>query len=300
MPLFFILSGMLFTKRSNIRNYVYQKFITLILPFVFFYILTLLIYWCIEIKFRESTVSPEWYRLIPIVYGADLHGWMAHNIALWFLPALFTTEIIYDYLCVKVNNIGLQGIIVTLISGIGIIFAELSIWNLPWGISQSLVMLIFYYIGVLFRPFLGIIDNRKLLVLTTVIILCIFSFSVRNLERYDTASGQFGNVINFIITAILGSGVIICCSALIRKNYLLELFGKGDVTIVALGLQGVVYRPLKIVCEKMLQISGGGNIVIVIVVALMTYVICWLLSYLYLASIGSWINRLRKTNPKSK
>lgn len=82
MPLFFILSGFLFVPDGNLKQVAVKKFKSLIVPYLFFYALTLAYFWIVESRFRESLVDSEWMRLLPFVLGCNYGASMSHNIVL--------------------------------------------------------------------------------------------------------------------------------------------------------------------------------------------------------------------------
>ena len=79
MPLFFLISGMLFQYNPDygIAKIIYGKVVTLLLPYLLFTVLYCLCF----LAFRSN----------PIVYL--LYGW--GRIPLWFIPILFAIEIIH-------------------------------------------------------------------------------------------------------------------------------------------------------------------------------------------------------------
>lgn len=108
MPLFFLLSGFLFNRhRYDLRTFIIRRSQKLLLPYAFFYLLTLLWWWLVECNFSPPVCSgiTWWQRLIPLMWGSNINGWMSHNIVLWFLPALFSTEVLArllaDYICCR-------------------------------------------------------------------------------------------------------------------------------------------------------------------------------------------------------
>lgn len=92
MPLFFFISGLVSNyKKYSFKDFIKSRFNTLILPYVFFYLLTW-IYWALaERHFRPSSMD-WWYPLIGLFYGSQWKGFMDHNGVLWFLPCLFIVE----------------------------------------------------------------------------------------------------------------------------------------------------------------------------------------------------------------
>lgn len=282
MPLFFVLSGILYKPNSDQRYFFKKKFLALIIPYCIFYILSLLYFWCVEFSFRDLAIESEWKRLIPLIYGADLKGLMSHNIALWFLPALFTTEIIGNCINTKISNPFYRTTTVILISMLGIVLSFENIWNLPWGLSQALVMMVFFYIGIWLRPFINLHIRKKFLIVLLVICFIIFAINIPFSNRIDIASGNFSNILSFITNACFGLSIVILFALLLNQSKILEYFGKGDITLCALAFQGIVYRPLIFIDSKLIGLNGGGEHIHAIIISLLTYAICGIISYFYI------------------
>ncbi len=99
MPLFFLLSGMLFQrgKYNSIGAFIVHRAKRLFIPYVFYSVLT----WILWAAFRyarhddvESYVMPLMQTFIAQGSGA----YIVHNSALWFIPCLFLVEILYYYI----------------------------------------------------------------------------------------------------------------------------------------------------------------------------------------------------------
>lgn len=91
MPLFFIISGMLFHERQFLDSFK-RKAIRLLVPYVFFGTVTLAYWALIERRLRgdEGSVPNALANIVLARAGSDNYP---QNAALWFLPCLFVTEI---------------------------------------------------------------------------------------------------------------------------------------------------------------------------------------------------------------
>lgn len=89
MPLFFFLSGLVLNRsKYTFKNFLKNRFSTLILPYIFFYLLTYIYWLLIENHFRSFDMT--WYKpLLGMIYGGQYNGLMDHNGILWFLPCLW-------------------------------------------------------------------------------------------------------------------------------------------------------------------------------------------------------------------
>lgn len=80
MPLYFFLSGLFFKPYENYRGFLIRKINKLLIPFLFFRIVS-----CVITPFVNNTPF-EWHRLWDFVYNAPL---IAPNTPIWFLMCLF-------------------------------------------------------------------------------------------------------------------------------------------------------------------------------------------------------------------
>ena len=103
IPIFFFISGMLFNenKYNSITNFIKSKFRTLIIPYGIFY-LTTFVYWLVIERYTRGGVTPA-SQLIGLFYGTYNLKYMMFNGALWFIPCLFSIELLY-YFIAKIKN----------------------------------------------------------------------------------------------------------------------------------------------------------------------------------------------------
>ena len=97
MPLFFFISGMLFvpSKHVSTSGYIKKKANSLLIPYIFFYLVSLLYWYFVEYRIfgrdGDTTFLNELYR---IFHGT---GSIAAG-TLWFLPCLFCVEVLYCFM----------------------------------------------------------------------------------------------------------------------------------------------------------------------------------------------------------
>lgn len=149
MPLFFLLSGLVLSDKDRpFKIFIKKRFNSLILPFIFFYLLTYFYWLAFERNFRSFDI--EWWRpLLGLFYAANWKDLMIHNGILWFLPCLFMVELEYQ-LIKRMGGGNVQLISVLALAIIGYHIKTV----LPWCLNISFVVLQFYYVGVILRPIL--------------------------------------------------------------------------------------------------------------------------------------------------
>ena len=130
MPLFFIISGMLFHERQFLDSFK-RKAIRLLVPYVFFGTVTLAYWALIERRLRgdEGSVPNALANIVLARAGSNNYP---QNAALWFLPCLFVTEMLFLGFFLLVNKTGSVET-KTVMGGAGVI--GLPSWRWPWSVS---------------------------------------------------------------------------------------------------------------------------------------------------------------------
>ena len=106
MPFFFFLSGLFICRQceTNFYNYVKKNFRSLLVPYFYFNILSIIFYYVMSIIFhKELLLGSVQDNLIGIIVGMRF-GCPYHHV-LWFLPCLFFAKILV-YLLYKVSRNG--------------------------------------------------------------------------------------------------------------------------------------------------------------------------------------------------
>jgi len=144
MPLFFVISGMLFRKKENQKSEIKKAVNTLLLPYILISIIVMSIYIFIW-GFNDKNVNILQF-VAGIICGGDLYG--KANIypvgPIWFLYCLFFIKVIYAYVYDK------KKIIFTLmLISISVIVINKNF--LPFRIDSSFVGFLFFSIGFLLK-----------------------------------------------------------------------------------------------------------------------------------------------------
>ena len=275
MPLFFVISGYLFNfnnAKSN-KEYIYEKFKGLFVPFIGFVSL-LYIYWrCIEKQFRNSDcfdIGPSWFLLVMFC----------------------VTSLVYplkDKLKNQYFTIGT--LIITIIINIVIkeIFPNIDktvfIWILRITISIS-----WFLIGILVKNIIKKESNaevkskkftkNKLVSISTIIGISVIQiiFSLIN-GTVSIFSGEMGKYyLLYYITGILGTiALMILSKEIIKKNIVLEFISKYSIIIMA------THEPIKRICIGIVNRFGLSYeffkntyipaVVLTIVILLIEYIV---------------------------
>lgn len=150
MPLFFLLSGMLFRKEkySSFSDFFVHRFKRLFIPYIIYSVATWLL-WAGFRYVRHDEVDSYFMPLLQTFIAQGSGAYMVHNSALWFIPCLFLVEILF-YFISKMNLVGnlLVCFICAAISFIlGHLFEDKYWFLLPWNADAALIALPFYAVG---------------------------------------------------------------------------------------------------------------------------------------------------------
>lgn len=150
MPLFFFLSGMVFNRGryNGFKDFISHRAKRLFLPYAIYSVVTWA-FWATFRYVRHDDVDSFFMPLLQTFIAQGSGAFMVHNSALWFIPCLFLTEIIYYF----VSRLGhLWSIVIsfglaTLSFILGYIFGDDYWFLLPWNADAALIALPFYAVG---------------------------------------------------------------------------------------------------------------------------------------------------------
>lgn len=156
MPLFFILSGYLFSTKP-FRTSVKSDFKRLILPYCFTAIIIIAAYSIVSIVLGKWVVlrwiaAAIWGSGAP--HNAPIMGGFPAIGAIWFLFALFWCRNIFLFLTYKISSIAWLGVYCALIS-ISATIIDNFIISLPLAFLPGCGAIIFYYAGYVLRSIDG-------------------------------------------------------------------------------------------------------------------------------------------------
>jgi fucose 4-O-acetylase-like acetyltransferase len=281
MPLFFFLSGVVFSEQKyNFKDFLIRRVKSLVIP----YFSLGIVIWC-------------FYVIINAIIGAEnsLYGSnvsmlkdlmiQEHFWTIWFLAALFITELIYYWINrLFVKNVLLMSVVSVVICIIGLVRYRLGYGSLLWNIDIALVAQLFFHAGWMFKKcnkFSSYIlcDNRGRTVLLAICLLCVNMVSgavgikIAH-ESLDMSVGLYGNEVLTMISAFSGILFIVVISNYIHSRVLTYL-GKNTMILFAwhsrivIVLCGYIYSAIGVfqgdgLCERLLY--GVITLIIILVV----------------------------------
>lgn len=234
MPMFFWISGYLFVHKKELTliSLIKKKAKTLLLPYVVFGI-------------------AHWLLFV-LLYGYDIR--LLLNLfffnttdlpiagALWFLTALFFTDIIFFLIDRNISSTILKIFVIMFIAIGGNAARYILPFKLPWGLSASCVGVGLYYIGYMMRKFER--ENKviqktlnlswmQIIVLGTVCVRLIFLNGYINMR-----TGAYSNVLLFWLNATLC--IIVLFNFARQINFLIKDFYIGR-WLANVGSNSIVY-----------------------------------------------------------
>lgn len=232
--LFFILSGFTF-KRNNDRFSVFfkKKFIHIVIPYFIWSVLFLIPYFIFGRNVGEKIGNSGNYNIINNIYnilwGVGADSLLKQNTPLWFLPALFSIEIVY-YFIIKIDNKKIEKILIIILPIIGILTYKFINVYLPFGINTLLNIGFFFYYGFLIKEyniFEKILKFKYMCILFILGVICALCNSSVSCVDYD-----YGNIYLFYVSSLFLSIFVMYISYNMKENSVLELIGRNTMGIL--------------------------------------------------------------------
>lgn len=231
MPFFFFISGLLFNPNKHIKSldFIKNKWLRLLRPFIIFSALILFCFLCIDSEEFDNRIK-DLSRL----------GWGGY--ALWFIPVIFAVTFIYFFICKISPSKLIRFLTISVLAIIGYIFYAFKIPNY-WNLNFVFTAIFFYGCGNLLAKDLSKqnkISSIPIIIYFTIFALISFAFIFNTKPEFYV--NHLGNGILTHIVAISGS-LMMCCFAILltRVKYLFIswfkplfiYFGKNSYIVLA-------------------------------------------------------------------
>ncbi|SEQ20571.1 Fucose 4-O-acetylase [Lachnospiraceae bacterium NE2001] len=262
MPMFFFISGWFYKRKEDILigEIILRKAKTLLLPYLCFGAIVWLL--CLMIIPEYRQLSTLYYFLFENTYAIPVA--ILNNLvspipgALWFLTAIFLTEVIYVMLDRWLGCNWKLHISVVLLVIVGMLIAKILPFRLPWAMDAAFVGVGFFHIARVSRG----TKAEKLLNLKlwqALVLGAVISASIMALPRINMRTGLYGWYISFWVNAlgaiVAGWNLTRYTEKLLNHGIVLEricewLKGIGKNSIVYLCLNQITILAVMIVIEK--------------------------------------------------
>lgn len=224
MPMFFFISGFFYKRRDcSIDGYVVKKARSLLIPYISFGIA----HYFVKIVLDGFSLKPLIYLFTFNTISLPIAG------ALWFLTALFFTDIFYFLL----DRWNVKWLIIPLVL-IGSFADQLLPYPLPWALSASFVGLGLYWFGEMSKKYEVKLEKLlnmnwwQILIVGTITTILIFMNGYINMRE-----GRYAILPLFWINALLSVYLGISISKLICKTgkiKWLTSIGRNSIVYVCL------------------------------------------------------------------
>ena len=244
IPLFFWISGFLFNplKYPQFRGFFYQRFRTILVPYFLFALLSFTFCFFVvrglSVRGQVYSLDP-WYPFGGIFYGIGIEPWRNPlDIALWFLPCLFVSEIVFW----SINKYIKRNYFVFVLIIFGIIGYCASLWlpfRLPWSADVALTAVVFYGIGYGYRNMdKQVISLPLVWKISGTILLAVLGFTLSVINgKADMNYNLYGNPLFFYCAAFSGIYFWYYVIRVLPHNRAVAYIGQN--TIILVGLLGI-------------------------------------------------------------
>ncbi len=235
MPAFFYISGYLFSAKYTEFLYFFKhRFRGIIVPYFIFMLLTFLFWDSLYfISNREIMLSDQ---LLAMIYGIS-SGVMSTASPLWFVLALFITEIYFFF----IKNYAINDIMILIILAFLAIMGYIVNINLnfriPWGADVALFAVGFYGLGYLTKKYnlINKIVLSKISKLVIIVLLTSFSIYFSLNSHISFSKAIFENIPYMYLGALSGIVALIFIAEMntIKNNKVLQYLGRNTYIILA-------------------------------------------------------------------
>lgn len=305
--IFFVLAGMTFCRKEEpadiyfnfgrertLKNFLCKAFRTLIAPYLFWGLVSILIYSVMGKLTAQTLHMPQSHfqigkNLIFLLYGNSDTGYFEWNRPLWFLPCLFIVELLWFLILkipansrsIKNPTWGIYAAVMAL-SAANMVFLSYSgnKFVLPFELETAISMMFFFGIGLLCRnkKFIRlmhtyVLTDKKLLQYFYLAFgtgLTIFLSAANGLT--DTRSDYFSNAFIYILNALCACSLIIFTARILSCCPWMEYIGQRTMAILAMHKFPILF--LRVFFPGTDQKIAEGNILCEIAICAFTIGCC--------------------------
>lgn len=234
MPLYFVLSGLFFSTYGSLYNLVVRKINKMIIPFVFFMVISYMVSYCIDMISGNQITYHITHNLTLSRTWWNSPFWP--NIALWFLICLFWDNMLFCIISFISSKKIIQGLLCMGLALVGVLLQHIG-KRLPIYVDSAFLSLPFFYFGYLLRKS-GILigsASRKELIIATCALLIMIIIPIYSMSYIDFRSANLsGNiVVAFGLPLFSVVGVLLLCKAIVRLP-IISYFGRYSIVILGI------------------------------------------------------------------
>lgn len=224
---FFILSGFFF-KPSTIKEFLDKKVKTIIIPFLFFYLISLPFRFIVDLWDYRTIYAFDWNRILDIFKIEERSDYLSLNVPLWFLLTLFIIQLLSNYLF----KLPKYFILILAISSF-ILKDYLLNWSTPFMFNNALYWFGFFSIGYLIgKPLIKLFKEKKKIYQILGFSIALFFISLLWIDIL--AKSDFMNLILHLrhISFFIVIFSVISLFPILSKIEILKFFGLNTIIIL--------------------------------------------------------------------
>ncbi len=271
-PLYLTLSGLFFKDYGSISNLLIRKTNKILIPFLFFYIGSYVLFYLFNALSPGLIVSDA--RGILDVFTQIQY----FNGPLWFLLAIFWDNMFFGIIHLNIKKEWIRAAIVLFMGCCGAFLYSADIL-LPCCLDAALFCMPFFYFGyILKRSDILLPSPRDRYCIPLALLLFAAAYAI---DRYAHPVLFFhdreisGNIFAIMLLPLTSvSGLLMLCKAVKRLPFV-SYFGR--YSIIPLCTHHLIYRPVQLVVAKIIPLDEGGAYI----VAATTVFICFLIIPLF-------------------
>ncbi|OUL07524.1 hypothetical protein B0533_13485 [Sedimentibacter sp. SX930] len=258
MPLFFMISGITYflSKRDN---FYIKKVRTLLIPYLFFSLISF-IYWVLIERYLRNqgniSVSDQFINVFLAKAGSDNY---IYNAPLWFLPCIFVVTCFFHFFNNKIKwNKVVMPILIIFISIMGFILSKYLEFRLPFSLDSAMQGILFFGMGYYVSP--NIISEatyKKKIKFTNFIVGLIMLLLANHFnDGINISENKYDNYMSYLLGAFVGVTLIY----LFAKNMnskILTIFGENSLIIMC------IHEPVKRVVIQFIALFFNTSGVVV-------------------------------------
>ena len=202
MPLFFIISGLLYNSKTAVFEFAKKRFFSLYIPFIFWNMLIFLF----KCFWYKAGIKDSIWLGTKYILTLDKDG--AFFGATWFLGALFVMSVFYKMADTVLNNFFSKNDNVKLIKEI-ILLAMFFLMmvvafriRLPFMQSRTVILGFYYALGAFYKKYKDTLNIRIIYrILLSVAFVILFIFTSKN-NAANMGMNEYQNPVLFVINAL--------------------------------------------------------------------------------------------------
>lgn len=276
IPMFILLSGVFFSTKKNLKEFIKSKIQKIIIPYIFL---------CIPmIIFGLLLRNKQFFTVEQLTIEIKLFIMQRHWTTLWYLACLFNLNIL-TYLVIKIHSLFYRFSIIIFSSIIGIIYFRSGMRSLPWAYDITLVVWPFFYLGYYIRPLIlseSIFKGCNIIYKSKIFWSCIYIFFflfIINMKLEGKHIDLFCSNFKFepiaYLDAVLGTYIICVCSKK-RLSRIISYIGRNSLVFFAWH-QTLIMTLLDNILNYF-NVSRQGNIFISLLTIILNIICLFLLN----------------------